>query len=287
MLENDSGKIGLFDSGLGGLTILRAVARELPKYDYLYYGDTAHLPLGDKTEEEIFAYTKAGVLELFKKDCALVIIACNTASAATLRRLQDTFLQEEYPHRRILGVVIPTVEELINNNYEKALLIATRRTVASHKYDQELSARSPRPISLHAIATPELVPLIEQGQSEEAAKLAISTIESALESDGPFDVVILGCTHYTKLKDALRTHFDGAAKPRQTLNLNPNPSSLNLSILSQDEIIPAKVSDYLARHPEIETKLRKSSNASRDIILTLHRPDYDDAIKELLGGVMI
>ncbi|MCB9818918.1 glutamate racemase [Candidatus Nomurabacteria bacterium] len=262
-----AGKIGFFDSGLGGLTILKVVAKELPQYDYVYYGDTANLPLGDKTEEEIYQLTKAGVEALFKKDCLLVVIACNTASAETLRRLQDGFLKDNYPDRRILGVVIPTVEALINSDSTSTLLIATKRTVESGKYALELQNRSPRKIKLYSVPTPELVPLIESGDRAEALSKAIVTIEEEKGSN-QFDTVILGCTHYTKLKDGLRAHFNSSLK-----------------ILSQDEIIPNKLVNYLERHPELESHF--SQGSTRTIHLTLHRPDYDNALKELLGGVII
>jgi glutamate racemase len=106
-------KIGFFDSGLGGLTILKAVVKELPQYDYVYYGDTLHLPYGDKTEEEIFTLTKTGIEYLFEKGCVLVIVACNTASAETLRKLQDSWLLETYPDRKVLGVIVPTLERVL------------------------------------------------------------------------------------------------------------------------------------------------------------------------------
>ncbi len=256
-------KIGLFDSGLGGLTILKAVAKELPDYDYVYFGDTEHLPLGDKTEEEIFEYTRLGVEKLFQEDAVLVIIACNTASAETLRRLQDGFLAEHYPDRRILGVIIPTVEALQTSGVEGALLLATRRTVASRKYDREIAERH-LDLQLESVAVPELVPLIESGQSQEAGQLALETI-SQLPKEPP--AIILGCTHYTKIKETLR-----AAYPKAT-------------IFSQDEIIPRRLTDYLERHPEIESRLTRGR--TRSIILSLERPDYADTIKELLGGDMI
>ncbi len=263
-------KIGFFDSGLGGLTIMKSVSLSLPQYDYIFYGDTANLPLGDKTEEEIYEYTKAGVEELFNRGCLLVIIACNTASSETLRRLQDTFLQEKYPDRRILGVVIPTVEELINSDSKKALLIATNRTVNSNKYPKELGERTTREISLEALATPELVPLVERGEIDEAVETAIKAIKSRKLG---FDTLILGCTHYTKLKDGLRQYFadqEGSTPP---------------IILSQDEIIPAKLAYYLERHPELTSRL--STDQTRSIVLTQHRPDYDQTVAELLGGKLI
>lgn len=260
-------KIGLFDSGLGGLTILKAVTKALPQYDYVFFGDTAHLPLGDKTEEEIFEYTKAGVEELFERDCALVIIACNTASAETMRRLQDTFLPQKYPDRRILGVIIPTVEELIESKSKKALLLATKRTVESGKYGREL-LKYGSDIELHSVATPELVPLIESGKSTEASTAAIKIIEEQLTGVGEIDTVILGCTHYAKFKDDLRRAFGAALK-----------------ILSQDEIIPHKLALYLENHPEIESRLSRDS--TRSIHLSVHRPDYDQIAADLLGGIIV
>jgi len=272
------GKIGFFDSGLGGLTILKAVTKKLPNYDYLFYGDTAHLPLGDKTEEKILVYTKEGVAELFKNNCELVIIACNTASAETLRRLQDGFLKENYPERRILGVVIPTVEALIMSESNAALLIATKRTVESGKYETELKNRQTRDIKLYSVATPSLVPLIENGQSDEALKSAIEAIETERHKHY-FDTVILGCTHYTKLKEGLRAYFN---KPS---NESISGQSKKLNIITQDEIIPQKLSSYLENHTEIATRL--GQGGMRSIKLTLHRPDYDHIIQELLGGVII
>lgn len=263
-------KIGFFDSGLGGLTIMKAVSLTLPQYDYIFFGDTANLPLGDKTEEEIYQYTKAGVEDLFKRDCLLVILACNTASSETLRRLQDTFLKEEYPERRILGVVIPTVEELINSGSQEALLIATRRTVESNKYPRELGERTAKPPKLTSLATPELVPLIEHGELDKALEKAIEAVEARINTT---DTLILGCTHYNKLKEGLRQHF--SAKEGRS----------SLRILAQDEIIPAKLTDYLDRHPELTSRL--STGQKRIIVLTQHRSDYDHAVAELLEGKLV
>lgn len=264
-------KIGLFDSGLGGLTILKAVTAKLPDYDYVFYGDTEHLPLGDKTEEEIYSYTKAGVEELFKRGCTLVIIACNTASAETLRRLQDTFLAEEYPDRRILGVIIPTIEELIDSEASGALLIATKRTVESKKYERELEKHG-SDIRLRSVATSKLVPLIEAGKPAEATEAAVQIIKEQMEKTRGIDTIILGCTHYAKIKDALRASFTNTQGSRPI-------------ILSQDEIIPNKLATYLKNHPEIESRLSKGR--TRTIHLSAHRPDYDQITSELLGGVMV
>ena len=261
-------KIGFFDSGLGGLTILRAVAKRIPQYDYIYYGDTVNLPYGDKSEEEIYKFTQTGVTELFKRDCGLVIIACNTASAKTLRRLQDTFLFNNYPERRVLGVIIPTVEALLDSSTKNALLLTTKLTIESGKYDTELNKQTIRHRNLISVPMSKLVPLIEAGKTEEALLHAIETIDNSLQRAGEVDTVVLGCTHYTLLTEGLRKHY-----------LN------RLKVISQDEIIPEKLATYLANHPEITKDL--SHEGSREIVLTEHKPEYDTLVQELLQGTFI
>ena len=255
-------KIGFFDSGLGGLTILKAVAQALPHYEYEFYGDTANVPYGDKSEAEIFMLTKAGVEHLLARDCALVIVACNTASAETLRQLQDTILVGEYTARRLLGVIIPTVESVVATSCATVSMIATKRTVSSGKYEAEF-AKSGTGLTFTSLATPTLVPLIEAGQIAGAEREAVTLLQSAMASGA--ESLILGCTHYTLLKDALRTAYPA------------------VTVFSQDEIIPTKLADYLSRHPEIETKL--GQGGKRNIYLTDPNTKYDQAIAHLLGGV--
>ena len=255
-------KIGFIDSGLGGLTILKAVAKELPLYEYEFYGDTANVPYGDKSEAEIFALTKAGVEHLLARDCALVIVACNTASAETLRQLQDTILVDEYATRRLLGVIIPTVESVVATNCATVSMIATKRMVNSHKYEAEFE-KSGATVTFTSLATPTLVPLIEGGHLEEAKAEVLALTEPLIA--GGAEALILGCTHYTLLKDALRTAYPA------------------VTVFSQDEIIPEKLTDYLSRHPEIETKLGRGGK--RNIYLTDPNTKYDQAIASLLGGV--
>ncbi len=258
-------KIGLFDSGLGGLLILKAVTSKLPWYDYEYYGDTQHLPYGDKTEAEIYRLTKQGIQHLFERDCVLIIIACNTASAETLRRLQDEFLPEYYPHRRILGVIVPVVEEVIDSACKKVLLFATKRTVSSGKYHLELGKRNEIDTKIESIATPKVVPLIEEGKIGEAVSHIATHIDKKLATGERIDGVILGCTHYVLLADALQERFGST-----------------FSIFSQHRIIPNKLDTYLQRHPEIEARLTRQGR--RNIFLTEHRSDYDRYIATLLEG---
>lgn len=257
--------IGFFDSGLGGLLVLKAVARALPQYDYIYYADTKHLPYGDKTEEKIYEYTKSAIEELFKRDCILVVVACNTSSAETLRRIQDTYLSQNYPERRILGVIVPTIEEVVEVKPKRVLLLATKRTVDSDKYARELEKITRGDIELVSVATPELVPLIEAHKLDEATLSAIKTIEA---NTGEGEAVILGCTHYVLLKDSLRAHF-----------------GITRTFISQDEVIPKKLANYLDRHPEIASRV--SDTGKRQIHLTEHRPDYDRLTADFLGGVYL
>ena len=256
-------KIGFFDSGLGGLTIMSAVIKELPQYDYEFYGDTANLPYGDKSEEEIFSLTKQGIETLFQKDCLLIIIACNTASAETLRKLQREYLAQNYPDRRILGVIIPTIEALQTKKIQQAILIGTNRTIESKKYEIELDKKMVN-TKLTSIATPTLVPLIEDKKYDEAYQFVCEIIDNKREEEA----IVLGCTHYTTLSAKLNERY-GA----------------NFKIISQDDIIPTKLKTYLNNHPELESKL--SQNQSRNIYLTKHTANYDQLLKDLLGGIFI
>lgn len=261
-------KIGLFDSGLGGLLILKAVAKHMPEYEYEYYGDTKNLPYGDKTEEEIYEFTKAGVIHLFDRDCALVVIACNTASAETLRRLQDEFLPSEYPNRKILGVIIPVVEEVIESGCRKVLMFATKRTVSSGKYHLELGKRNEINTKIEAVATPELVPLIEEGNTKAAEAIMEALIEERLAKGTGVDGLILGCTHYTLLAEQIRAIY-----------------GTSLHVFSQAEIIPQKISEYLLKHSEIESLL--SRGGVRNVYLTEHKVEYDRHIATLLDGAFL
>jgi len=254
-------KIGLFDSGLGGLTILKAVSRSLPDFDYEFYGDTKNVPYGDKSEAKISELTKAGIEYLFEKDCLLVLIACNTSSSQALRPIQEHFLKDEkYADRKILSIIIPTVEEVAEMQYKKVLLIATKRTVDSGKYKAELKTANPS-IALTSVATPTLVPKIESGQTKEALEDACAVIDK----EAGVDAVILGCTHYNVLAEDLRKHYEAK----------------KIFFFEQDKIIPKKLLAYLKNHPEIETRLSK--NREKNIHLTENHSRYDNIISELLS----
>jgi len=254
-------KIGFFDSGLGGLIILKAVIELMPDFDYVFYGDTANLPYGDKTEKEIFELTKMGIEFLFDRNCSLVIIACNTSSAETLRKIQNDFIPKTYPDRKVLGVIIPTVETVIDSNPKQITILNTKRTAESKKYEFELSKFKPQ-VPITSIATPTLVPFIEGGRIDEAIK----TISELIAKRKITGVVVLGCTHYSVLKNKLAEVCKGKG----------------LQFFAQDEIIPEKLKSYLENHLEIKNEL--GLNKTRNIFLTKHTNQYDDLIEELLNG---
>jgi glutamate racemase len=257
-------KIGFFDSGLGGLFVMKATVALLPTYDYEFYGDTLHVPYGERSEEEIYNLTKIGVTALFEKGCSLVIIACNTASAATVRKLQDTFLPSEYPTRKILGVIIPMVEEVVAAGSTHALLLATKRTVESGKYEKECAKFVHAP-SLISIATPSLVPLIEAGALNEAVDEACRIIKAYVNE--LVDAVILGCTHYGLLKEGIEAMYP------------------DLKVYSQADIIPHKLKSYLEAHSEIKNTL--STNGTRNLFLSKNSAEYDQLLGDILGGQFI
>lgn len=234
-MRNMGQKIGIFDSGLGGLYVAQAVRRALPDYDYLYLGDTLNLPYGRRSDAQIYDLCEAAMRHLFASGCRLVLMACNTASASALRRLQQDFLAREFPDHRILGVVVPTLEAAIDSGHTNIGLIATERTAHSNIYETELQKINPC-VTLHSRATPLLVPLIEH-DGEKYLDIVLKDYLDPMIGQ-KIDCLILGCTHYIILKQRIR-----AMAP--------------VNILSQDDIIPQKTVDYLDRHPDMEQSLSR------------------------------
>ncbi|MBP6884520.1 MAG: glutamate racemase [Candidatus Pacebacteria bacterium] len=236
-------KIGVFDSGLGGLFTLRAIVKKLPEYDYVYLGDTQRLPYGSRSPETIYQFLQEGIDFLLSKGCALVIVACNTASAEALRKLQNEYLPKKYPNRKVLGVIVPMTEAC--DGYKNVGLVATEATIASNAYPKEFKKRL-KNIKISGIATPLLVPIIEGGDFSNAKAVLTKYLSNfAKIKDGKkvwsIDALLLGCTHYGIIKK----HF------RELL-----PKSID--IISQENVVPLKVRNYLMRHTEIEKVLTKN-----------------------------
>lgn len=231
-------KIGLFDSGLGGLIVAHSLIKDLPTYDYLYLGDTARIPYGNRSQEIIYEFTKNGVEYLFEQGCQLIILACNTASAEALRKIQCEYLPQHYPERRVLGVLIPGAEEAVAQTHNgKVGIIATRSTIESKAYIREVHKIDPD-VKVFQQAAPLLVPLVESNAFQYTEPMLSDYIAPLIAKN--IDTLVLGCTHYPMFKDHLRKKLSG-----------------KIVVVSQDEFIPVKLADYLQRHPEIDQKLTK------------------------------
>src|SRR3989344_5540712 len=253
-------RIGIFDSGLGGLVIARSIIKKLPKYDYVYLGDTKNLPYGQKSPAQIYRFTEKAVDFLFRQNCQLIIIACNTSSA--LRKIQQKYLASNYPNRRVLGVVIPTLEVADNKHRrEKIGVIGTTATIKSHIYKKEL-VKIDRKAKIIELATPNLVPLIEANSLQKAEK-SLELYLKPLKKQG-IEALILGCTHYPILKRGVK-----------------GVMGKKVAIISQDEIIPGKLADYLKRHSEITQKLSKKGK--REFWVTSKSGNFDKVAARLFG----
>ena len=249
-------KIGIFDSGLGGLFVTRALTKKLPQYDYVYLGDTQRVPYGNRSRETIYQFLREAVEYLFSHDCELIIVACNTASAEALRKIQQQYLPKHYPKRRVLGVIIPTAEVALENTQTKRIgVLATQGTVRSQTYVRELKKIAPH-VKIFQQAAPLLVPIIENNSMEFVDLTLRSYLEPLLKKN--IDTLILGCTHYPILKSRIKK----LCGPR-------------VKVISQDEIISQKLFNYLKRHPEIDRKLTKKRR--RSFLVT----DLTDATKAL------
>ncbi|MDO4319714.1 MAG: glutamate racemase [Bacteroidales bacterium] len=241
-LPTQPGPIGVFDSGYGGLTILRDLRRAIPDADYLYLGDNARAPYGSRSFELVYRFTLDAVTRLFAEGCHLVILACNTASAKALRTIQQNDLGRLDPSRRVLGVIRPTVEALgrISRNGHIGLL-GTPGTVASGSYDIEIAKLYPD-FTTTARPCPMWVPLVENREADGpgADYFVRKYIDGLMEADPQIDTIILGCTHYPLLIDKIRRYVpDG------------------VTILSQGSIVADSLTDYLRRHPEIDTRITR------------------------------
>ena len=235
--------IGVFDSGFGGLTILRNLQKVLPEYDYLYLGDNARAPYGSRSFETIFRYTLQAVRELFSRGCPLVILACNTASAKALRSIQQDVLPYEFPDKRVLGIVRPTAEEIGKFSKSGHIgIFGTAGTVSSGSYLIEINHFYPE-LKVTQHACPMWVPLVEYGEREsEGARFFVKKdVDALLAQDPDIDTVLLACTHYPLLEGAIR-----AALPE------------NVKLVFQGDIVSEKTVDYLKRHPEMDARLTKN-----------------------------
>ena len=263
---NARNPIGVFDSGYGGLTVLKEVVKMLPGYDYLYLGDNARSPYGPRSFETVYRYTWQCVEWFFKQGCPLVILACNTASAKALRTIQQKDLPKKYPDKRVLGVIRPTTELIGNYSHTKSVgILATSGTVISQSYPIEIAHLFPG-VKVYQEACPMWVPLVENNEyaGEGADYFIKKNLDNLLKQSGEIDTILLACTHYPLLKNKLEKFLPSAIK-----------------ILTQGEIVAAGTKDYLNRHPEIEAKL--SRNRERVFYTTDSTQDFDSHARVFYG----
>ena len=233
--------IGFFDSGFGGLSVVREIRRQLPRYSCLYLGDNARTPYGSRSRDTIYQYTLEGVAELFNRGAELIILACNTSSSVALRRIQQEYLPAHHPGKRVLGIVIPTAEEVAKHSSAKAIgILATEATVHSMAYPQEIQKIDPA-VKVYQQACPLLVPMIESGEMENIEEAITSYLSRLIQQQADIDTILLGCTHYALIESAIRKHVPP-----------------EIRVLSQGAIVATKLADYLTRHPEIEGRLDRT-----------------------------
>lgn len=233
--------VGIFDSGLGGLTVLDAVAKRLPDVPFVYFGDNAHAPYGVRTADDVYDLTTVATQRLFDAGCDLVILACNTASAAALRRMQESWVSKD---KRVLGVFVPLIEALTERQWgdnspprevatKHVALFATPATVSSRAFQRELAFRSIG-VDVEAQACGGVVDAIEDGDMILAEALVRSHVDALMRKMPNPDAAILGCTHYPLMQDV----FQDALGP-------------DVKVFSQANLVAESLADYLERHPEM------------------------------------
>ena len=240
------GPIGIFDSGYGGLTILRQIRSLMPQYDYLYLGDNARAPYGTRSFDIVYEFTLQAVRYLFEQGCHLVILGCNTASAKALRSIQQNDIPIMDPQRRVLGVIRPTVEVVGNISQSRHVgIMATLGTIRSATYELEIAKLHPD-IQVTGEACPMWVPLVENDEydSPGADYFVKKNIDSLLSQDPQIDSVILGCTHYPLLLNKIRRYM---------------PAGVH--VIEQGYYVANSLQDYLKRHTEMRERITEGGTA--------------------------
>lgn len=259
------GKIGFYDSGLGGLEIVREVVTQLPQYNYVYLGDTAHKPYGPKPAAEIRGYVQGGMSFLFDQGCELVIIACNTATAQALSFTQRQFLPAYAPHRTVLGVIVPAAEAAVmatKNN--RVGVLATQGTVDARAFGEEIQKLRPE-ATVYQQAAPELVSLIESGLSGgQEMKMMLRHYLKPLIDVG-IDTLVLGCTHYERIA------------PLIVEILGPQ-----VTLIHEGRVVAERTQDYLFRHAELSHKLVQGGE--RKFFFTSNATVFSGLAEEFFGS---
>lgn len=246
--------IGIFDSGYGGLTILRTIRQLMPQYDYLYLGDNARTPYGTRSFEVVYEFTLQAVRRLFMEGCPLIILGCNTASAKALRTIQQNDLPQIDPSRRVLGVIRPTAECIGQISQTRHVgIFATPGTIRSHTYELEIAKLHPD-IKVTGVPCPMWVPLVENNEADKpgADYFVKQKIDEMFHLDPSIDSIILGCTHYPLLLDKIKQFV-----PK------------GVTIIPQGDYVARSLQDYLQRHTDMEERLTQGGTLR---LLTTEQP---------------
>jgi glutamate racemase len=236
--------IGVFDSGFGGLTVFRSILNRLPQYDYIYLGDNARAPYGNRSFNSIHDFTWDCVQWLFSQGCPLIILACNTASAKALRTIQQRDMLNIDPAKRVLGVIRPTAEVIGNYTITNEIgVLGTKGTVQSGSYLKEIQNFFPD-IKVYQQACPLWVPLIENGEYDKpgADYFVQSYLDQLLEQSPEIDTLLLACTHYPLIADKIKNYL---------------PPGIN--VVAQGDIVADSLVNYLQRHPEMEQRISRGA----------------------------
>lgn len=231
--------IGIFDSGIGGLLVMRYIVKLLPEYNYVYFGDTLRMPYGERSEEEVYELAKSGIEFLFNQGCHLVIVACNSISAGVLRRIQQDFLPSRFPERKVLGVLIPIAEEAIARGAKHIGVLATPLTVQHRAYTKELK-KIDNEVLVFEQSAPRLAEIIENNAIDEIEEVLKMYLALLLHKN--IDTLILGCTHYPLIRNMISEIIGD-----------------EINIICPSEAVPKRLAWYLHKHPKIDSQLGKSS----------------------------
>ncbi|MEO5683356.1 MAG: glutamate racemase [Chitinophagaceae bacterium] len=258
--------IGVFDSGYGGLTVLKDIKSKLPGYDYLYLGDNARAPYGSRSFDTVYRYTLQCVKWFFNQGCPLVILACNTASAKALRTIQQHDLPALAPGKRVLGVIRPSTEMIGHfSKTNKVGVLATSGTVLSGSYPIEIQKFFPQ-LTVFQEACPMWVPLIEAGEYNKSGAdyFVQQHISNIFSKSGDIDTILLACTHYPLLKEKIQQFLPAG-----------------VTLLSQGQIVADSLADYLQRHPNVEQQCSK--NGRQEFFTTDSTEDFDNHATHFFG----
>ena len=262
-----SNPIGIFDSGYGGLTVFKSIAAQLPQYDYVYLGDNARAPYGNRSFDTVHQYTLECVEWFFRMGCPLVILACNTASAKALRTIQQNDLPRIAPDKRVLGVIRPTAE--IIGSYTKTRsvgVLGTKGTITSDSYKIEINKFFPE-IKVHQLACPMWVPLVEYGEYRSAGAdyFVQKYLDELLTSAPDIDTILLACTHYPLLMDKIKKYLPD-----------------NIAVVAQGEIVANSLANYLHRHDSMVQAI--STQGSMRFYTTDDTADFDNHASTFFGS---